>query len=186
MTSKILPTRLPTGKETGLYLATDMGGTNLRTAAVHLLGDGRVGATVEKHEITHQLKPALVKPCLTGLPTELVAPQVGCPGHGQSRPTLQKGGGQTAINRGKVLAMGKGFDQSDVMGMDLKNLLEFGFKRKNLPIVVSAIINDNVSVILATGTNTAYIERASEMSKYKGPACDQMIHSTEWDAMGKA
>ncbi|KAF9368836.1 glucokinase, partial [Podila verticillata] len=35
-------TRLPTGKETGLYLAIDMGGTNLRTAAVHLLGDGQV------------------------------------------------------------------------------------------------------------------------------------------------
>ncbi|KAF8931304.1 hexokinase A, partial [Haplosporangium gracile] len=49
-------TRLPTGKETGLYLAIDMGGTNLRTAAVHLLGDGQVGVTMEKHEITHELK----------------------------------------------------------------------------------------------------------------------------------
>jgi hexokinase len=49
-------TRLPTGKETGLYLAIDMGGTNLRTAAVHLLGDGQVGVTMEKHEITEKLK----------------------------------------------------------------------------------------------------------------------------------
>ncbi|KAG0082843.1 hexokinase A, partial [Podila epicladia] len=49
-------TRLPTGKETGLYLAIDMGGTNLRTAAVHLLGDGQVGVTMEKHEITQELK----------------------------------------------------------------------------------------------------------------------------------
>ncbi|KAF9319629.1 hypothetical protein BG003_008585 [Podila horticola] len=108
-----------------------MGGTNLRTAAVHLLGDGRVGATVEKHEIAHQLKPALVKPCLTGLPTELVAPQ-------------------TLVSHAYVS------------------------------------LSTKVSVILATGTNTAYIERASEVSKFKGPACDQMIHSTEWDAMGKA
>lgn len=49
-------TRLPTGKETGLYLAIDLGGTNLRTAAVHLLGDGQVGVTMEKHEITEELK----------------------------------------------------------------------------------------------------------------------------------
>jgi hexokinase len=49
-------TRLPTGQETGLYLAIDMGGTNLRTAAVHLLGDGKVGVTMEKHEITQELK----------------------------------------------------------------------------------------------------------------------------------
>lgn len=97
--------------------------------------------------------------------------------------------------------MGKGFDLSDVMGKDLKDLLEDGFKRKKLPIVVSAIINDTVGtlvshayvspstkigVILATGTNAAYIERASEVSKYNGPDCDQMILNTEWDAMGKA
>lgn len=97
--------------------------------------------------------------------------------------------------------MGKGFDLSDVMGKDLKDLLEEGFARKNLPVTVSAIINDTVGtlvshayvspstkigVILATGTNAAYIERASEVSKYNGPACDQMILNTEWDAMGKA
>jgi hexokinase len=97
--------------------------------------------------------------------------------------------------------MGKGFDLSDVMGKDLKDLLEGGFARKNLPVTVSAIINDTVGtlvshayvspstkigVILATGTNAAYIERASEVSKYNGPACDQMILNTEWDAMGKA
>ncbi|KAF9122268.1 hexokinase A [Linnemannia schmuckeri] len=39
--------RLPTGQEAG---------TNLRTAAVHLLGDGKVGITMEKHEITQELK----------------------------------------------------------------------------------------------------------------------------------
>ncbi|KAF9122267.1 glucokinase [Linnemannia schmuckeri] len=93
--------------------------------------------------------------------------------------------------------MGKGFDLSDVMGKDLKDLLETGFARKNLPVTVSAIINDTSrtptsrpqprsAVILATGTNATYIQRASEVSKYNGPACDQMIFNSEWDAMGKA
>ncbi|KAG0027046.1 glucokinase [Podila clonocystis] len=199
-------TRLPTGKETGLYLAIDMGGTNLRTAAVHLLGDGQVGVTMEKHEITHQLKTGTgqamfdwIADCTSSL-LKSVALDMGNADL-QMGVTFSFALHQTAINRGKVLAMGKGFDLSDVMGKDLKDLLEDGFKRKNLPIVISAIINDTVGtlvshayvspstkigVILATGTNAAYIERASEVSKYKGPACDQMILNTEWDAMGKA
>ncbi|KAG9320010.1 hypothetical protein KVV02_003115 [Mortierella alpina] len=199
-------TRLPTGKETGLYLAIDMGGTNLRTAAVHLLGDGQVGVTMEKHEITHELKTGTgeamfdwIADCTAAL-LKSVALDMGN-AELQMGVTFSFAIQQTAVNRGKVLAMGKGFDLSDVMGKDLKDLLEGGFARKNLPVTVSAIINDTVGtlvshayvspstkigVILATGTNAAYIERASEVSKYNGPACDQMILNTEWDAMGKA
>ncbi|KAF9557822.1 glucokinase [Mortierella alpina] len=199
-------TRLPTGKETGLYLAIDMGGTNLRTAAVHLLGDGQVGVTMEKHEITQELKTGTgeamfdwIADCTAAL-LKSVALDMGN-AELQMGVTFSFAIQQTAINRGKVLAMGKGFDLSDVMGKDLKDLLEGGFARKNLPVTVSAIINDTVGtlvshayvspstkigVILATGTNAAYIERASEVSKYSGPACDQMILNTEWDAMGKA
>ncbi|KAF9321575.1 hexokinase A [Podila horticola] len=199
-------TRLPTGKETGLYLAIDMGGTNLRTAAVHLLGDGQVGVTMEKHEITQELKTGTgeamfnwIADCLASLLKTVAVDMGNADLH--MGVTFSFAIHQTAINRGNVLAMGKGFDLSDVMGKDLKDLLEDGFKRKKLPIVVSAIINDTVGtlvshayvspstkigVILATGTNAAYIERASEVSKYNGPDCDQMILNTEWDAMGKA
>ncbi|KAF9116346.1 glucokinase [Mortierella sp. AM989] len=199
-------TRLPTGQETGLYLAIDMGGTNLRTAAVHLLGDGQVGVTMEKHEITEKLKTGTgeamfdwIADCTAAL-LKGVALDMG-DSELQMGVTFSFAIQQTAINRGKVLAMGKGFNLSDVMGHDLKDLLEDGFTRKNLNVKVSAIINDTVGtlvshayvspstkigVILATGTNAAYIERASEVSKYNGPACDQMILNTEWDAMGKA
>ncbi|KAF8928550.1 hypothetical protein EDD21DRAFT_360817 [Dissophora ornata] len=199
-------TRLPAGHETGLYLAIDMGGTNLRTAAVHLLGDGQVGVTMEKHEITNELKTGTgeamfdwIADC-TALLLKTVALDMG-DAELQMGVTFSFAIQQTAINRGKVLAMGKGFDLSDVMGKDLKDLLENGFARKGLNVKVSAIINDTVGtlvshayvspttkigVILATGTNAAYIERATEVSKYNGPACDQMILNTEWDAMGKA
>ncbi|KAF9325030.1 hexokinase A [Linnemannia elongata] len=199
-------TRLPTGEETGLYLAIDMGGTNLRTAAVHLLGDGKVGVTMEKHEITQELKTGTgeamfdwIADCTASLLKTVAVDMGNADLH--MGVTFSFALHQTAVNRGKVLAMGKGFDLSDVMGKDLKDLLETGFARKNLPVTVSAIINDTVGtlvshayispstkigVILATGTNAAYIERAAEVSKYTGPACDQMILNTEWDAMGKA
>ncbi|KAF9120994.1 hexokinase A [Mortierella sp. 14UC] len=184
-------TRLPTGQETGLYLAIDMGGTNLRTAAVHLLGDGKVGVTMEKHEITQELKTGTGEAMFDWI-ADCIASLL---------KTVAVDMGQTAVNRGKVFAMGKDFDLSDVMGKDLKDLLETGFTRNNLPVTVSAIINDTVGtlvshayispstkigVILATGTNAAYIECASEVFKYNGPACDQMILNTEWGAMGKA
>ncbi|KAI8599346.1 hypothetical protein EDD21DRAFT_324524 [Dissophora ornata] len=199
-------TRLPTGKETGLYLAIDMGGTNLRTAAVHLLGDGQVGVTMEKHEITQELKTGTgqamfdwIADCTASLLKNVAVDMGDADLH--MGVTFSFAIQQTAVNRGTVLAMGKGFDLSDVMGKDLKDLLEGGFARKSLPVVVSAIINDTVGtlvshayvspstkigVILATGTNAAYIERTSEVSKYSGPTCDQMILNTEWDAMGKA
>ncbi|KAG0225206.1 glucokinase [Actinomortierella wolfii] len=199
-------TRLPTGKETGLYLAIDMGGTNLRTAAVHLLGDGKTGVTMEKHEITHELKTGTGEAMFDWI-ADCTAQLLKTVAHDLGSSELHMGVTfsfalqQTAINRGKVIAMGKGFDLSDVIGKDLKDLLEGGFRRKGLPVVVSAIINDTVGtlvshayqtpstkigVILATGTNAAYIERASEVGKYNGPPCDQMILNTEWDAMGKA
>ncbi|KAG0365479.1 hypothetical protein BC939DRAFT_533920 [Gamsiella multidivaricata] len=199
-------THLPTGKETGLYLAIDMGGTNLRTAAVHLLGDGQVGVTMEKHEITQELKTGTgeamfdwIADCTATLLKNVAVDMGDSQLH--MGVTFSFALHQTAVNRGKVLAMGKGFDLSNVMGKDLKDLMEDGFKRKNVPVVVSAIINDTVGtlvshayvspstkigVILATGTNAAYIERACEVSKYEGPSCDQMILNTEWDAMGKA
>ncbi|KAK3814476.1 MAG: hypothetical protein J3Q66DRAFT_346565 [Benniella sp.] len=199
-------TRLPTGKETGLYLAIDMGGTNLRTAAVHLLGDGQVGVTMEKHEITEKLKTGSgeamfdwIADCTAAL-LKTVALDMG-DSELQMGVTFSFAIQQTAINRGKVLAMGKGFNLSDVIGKDLKDLLEDGFVRKNLNVKVSAIINDTVGtlvshayvspstkigVILATGTNAAYIERTSEVTKYNGPVCDEMILNTEWDAMGKS
>lgn len=38
-------TRLPTGEETGTFLALDLGGSTLRACAVDLLGNGQVNVT---------------------------------------------------------------------------------------------------------------------------------------------
>ena len=49
-------TRLPTGHETGTYLALDIGGSTLRVCAVELLGRGQVNVTEVKHLITDTLR----------------------------------------------------------------------------------------------------------------------------------
>lgn len=49
-------TRMPTGKETGTYLALDLGGSTLRVCAVCLLGEGQVKVTEVRKTISDQLR----------------------------------------------------------------------------------------------------------------------------------
>ncbi|CAM0136434.1 unnamed protein product [Umbelopsis sp. WA50703] len=49
-------TSLPTGNEVGTYMALDLGGTNLRVSAVHLLGNGQVEVFEVKRNATDELK----------------------------------------------------------------------------------------------------------------------------------
>src|SRR5438045_3600160 len=48
--------RLPTGMETGTYLALDLGGTHLRIAAVTLLGDGKSDIEQKQYVVPEKLK----------------------------------------------------------------------------------------------------------------------------------
>ncbi|KAK9704195.1 hypothetical protein K7432_010345 [Basidiobolus ranarum] len=199
-------TALPTGKETGTYLAIDLGGTNLRTAAVTLLGDGQVGVNMKKYAISKDIR--------TGTGDKLFDWIADCTAELLNDATLNIGTAnlhmgvtfsfaldQTAVDRGIVAKMGKGFDLTGVTGNDLKDLLESGFKRKGINnIIVSAIINDTVGtlvshayaspttrvgLILATGTNAAYLESGDKIAKYNGPAVEKMILNTEYSVMGK-
>lgn len=49
-------TRMPTGNETGTYLALDLGGSTLRVSAVQLLGNGQVKVTEVRRLITGTLR----------------------------------------------------------------------------------------------------------------------------------
>lgn len=46
----------PTGKETGDYLALDLGGTNLRVCLVTVQGDGKFELTQTKYRVTEEQK----------------------------------------------------------------------------------------------------------------------------------
>src|SRR5271156_3840934 len=53
--------RLPTGMETGTYLALDLGGTNFRIATVTLLGDGKTDVEQKQYIIPEELKTGTVE-----------------------------------------------------------------------------------------------------------------------------
>jgi hexokinase len=48
----------PTGKESGDYLAVDLGGTNLRVCHVSLEGEGKFQITQSKYRLTEEQKQA--------------------------------------------------------------------------------------------------------------------------------
>ncbi|URD93325.1 glucose homeostasis [Musa troglodytarum] len=137
---------LPTGEETGLFYALDLGGTNFRVLRVQLGGKERRVLKQEFEEVS--------------IP-----------------PLLMVGG-------------------SDV-GEDVVAELTRAIERQGLDMRVSALINDTVgtlaggryhdndvvaAVILGTGTNAAYVERAHAIPKWHGllPKSGEMVINMEW------
>lgn len=112
---------------------------------------------------------------------------------------------QLGINRGLLMRWTKGFDIDDAVGKDVCELLQVEIDALKLPVKVAALVNDTVGTLMArsytspgktgtllgaifgTGTNGAYVEKLSKISKLssvKGSTYDtstgEMIVNTEW------
>jgi hexokinase len=106
---------------------------------------------------------------------------------------------QTAINAGTLITWNKDFAASNVIGQDVVWLLQQELLERGINLRVCALANDTVGtmeaaayrfpetamgVILGTGTNAAYLEKASNVPKWAGPPCDDMVINTEWGNLG--
>ncbi|PPS09038.1 hypothetical protein GOBAR_AA11600 [Gossypium barbadense] len=184
---------LPTGNEKGLFYALDLGGTNFRVLRVLLGGkDGGIlkqqfkevsippnkmtGSSAELFDyIAAELAKFVAqeeddfKPT-SGRPREL--------GFTFSFPVMQ-----TSIASGTLLRWTKGFSIDETVGQDVVAELTKALERQGLEMRVSALVNDTVgtlaggkyanndvvvSVILGTGSNAAYVERAQAIPKWHG------------------
>lgn len=114
---------------------------------------------------------------------------------------------QMGINKGLLMRWTKGFDIEDAIGKDVCALLQKEIDALNLPVRVAALVNDTVGTLMArsytspgrtgtllgaifgTGTNGAYVEDLSRVSKMTSGASEvgefdkstgQMIINTEW------
>ncbi|RWR78242.1 hexokinase-1-like protein isoform X1 [Cinnamomum micranthum f. kanehirae] len=198
---------LPTGDEKGLFYALDLGGTNFRVLRVQLGGkEGRVG----KQEFTEvSIPPRLMTGTSDELfdyiATEL-AKFVGAEGEdfhvsvGRQRElgfTFSFPVKQTSISSGTVIKWTKGFSIDDAVGEDVVAELTKAMERKGLDMRVAALVNDTIgtlaggryydndvtiAVILGTGTNAAYVERAHAIPKWHGllPKSGEMVINMEW------
>jgi hexokinase len=109
---------------------------------------------------------------------------------------------QIGINKGTLIRWTKGFDIADAIGQDVCALLQKEIDLLRLPVKVAALVNDTVGTLMArsytspgktstllgaifgTGTNGAYVEKLSKITKPMEGDYDastgEMVVNTEW------
>ncbi|KAG0152504.1 hypothetical protein CROQUDRAFT_649931 [Cronartium quercuum f. sp. fusiforme G11] len=200
----------PTGKEVGPYLAVDLGGTNLRVCHVELEGDGKFEITQAKYKLTEEQKQQdgeklfdFCAECLHKFIYDQYADENGnlelqeeiALGFTFSYPCIQK-----RIDHGELLRWTKGFGNPNVEGHDVGEIFARALKRHNVPIKLTALINDTtgtliassyvdpttrIGVIFGTGCNAAYMEKIANIPKVAHlglPPDAEMAINCEWGA----
>ncbi|KAJ3227582.1 glucokinase [Clydaea vesicula] len=151
---------LPTGEETGTYLALDLGGTNLRVCQVYLKGKGVIKMKQKKFKISDEIKKAsgthlfdFVADCIKIFLDE----------YNLSNDNLKMGFTFSFPVEQKSIG-------SDTVG--------------TLILQAYRDAQTRIGVILGTGTNAAYVENLKNIPKWKGqvPEGGKMIINTEWGA----
>jgi hexokinase len=112
---------------------------------------------------------------------------------------------QVGINKGYLIRWTKGYDLKDAIGKDICALLQDEIDALGLPVKVAALVNDTVGTLMAraytspgktgtllggifgTGTNGAYVEKLSKVTKMSeyteadyNKSTGMMIVNTEW------
>ncbi|CAI8619739.1 unnamed protein product [Vicia faba] len=198
---------LPTGDEEGLYYALDLGGTNFRVLRVHLGGKDKGVINQEFDEVS--IPPHLMTGSSEGLFDFIAAalakfvesePEGFHPPPGRQRElgfTFSFPVKQTSISSGTLIKWTKGFSIDDTVGEDVVGELTKSLEKIGLDLRVAALVNDTIgtlaggrfynqdviaAVILGTGTNAAYVERAHAIPKWHGlmPKSGDMVINMEW------
>ncbi|KAL2757802.1 hypothetical protein ACRALDRAFT_2025516 [Sodiomyces alcalophilus JCM 7366] len=158
-------TALPNGKEKGVYLAVDLGGTNFRVCSVRLNGDSTFKLTYNKVAVPKELMTAEKAEHLFGF----LAKQIEIFMHEHHKDEFESIRSQTnkdeeifhlgftfsypvkqlAINKGTLIRWTKGFDIPDAIGKDVCVLLQTELDKLHLPVRVAALVNDTVGTLLA-------------------------------------
>ncbi|CAM0908234.1 unnamed protein product [Alopecurus aequalis] len=200
---------LPTGDETGLFYALDLGGTNFRVLRVQLGGKDRrvVDSESEQVSIPKEIMHGTTEELFDFIAARLsnfVAKEGGKfrLQNGRKREigfTFSFPVKQTSIDSGILIKWTKGFAVSGTAGKDVVACLNAAMERQGLDMRVSALVNDTVgtlagarywdedvmvAVILGTGTNACYIERTDCIPKLRllEPVAGNTIINTEWGA----
>ena len=198
---KMIPsfvTGLPSGAETGCFWAVDMGGSNLRVLQVDLAGGGVM-------HITRELRVPIPAEVATGPGAalfDLVAASLREAGAGSGSVvgfTFSFPVAQTAVDEGTLIEWTKGFSAAGVQGKEVMGLLAEACARAGLSYQLVALVNDTVGtllasayrdptsrigVILGTGSNAAYCERTTRVSKWHGAPTASMVINCEWGGFG--
>lgn len=197
---------LPNGSEEGLFYALDLGGTNFRVLRVQLAGKDKRVVKRESREISippHLMSGSAAE--LFGFIASALAKFVADEGHNKVLDGKQRELGftfsfpvrQSSIASGTLIKWTKAFAIDDAVGEDVVVELQTAMEKQGVDMRVSALINDTVGtlaagsyndenvvigVILGTGSNAAYVEKADAIPKLEGelPKSGNMVINTEW------
>ncbi|KAL8489725.1 hypothetical protein ACS0TY_025080 [Phlomoides rotata] len=197
---------LPTGDENGLFYALDLGGTNFRVMRMQLGGkDTPIKQEFDEVSIPPHLMVGSSHELFDFIAGAL-AKFVATEGEGFHLPpgrqrelgfTFSFPVRQLSLTSGTLIKWTKGFLIEDAVGEDVVGELTKALERVGIDMRVTALVNDTVgtlaggryingdviaAVILGTGTNAAYVERAHAIPKWQGllPKSGEMVINMEW------
>ncbi|KAK8090395.1 hexokinase [Apiospora hydei] len=171
---------IPTGREKGVFLAVDLGGTNCRVCSVKLHGDGTYSLVQTKYPIP---RPLTVNPSYKPL-FRFIAEKIrdfleehpeadihnGDPGADLPHPrredfrklgfTFSFTYEQHSLAKGSVMFWDKGWDIPEAIGRDPCEMLQEGLDELEVPVLVVALANDSVGTLL-TRAYTSSQDRTS-------------------------
>ncbi|EGV66230.1 glucokinase [Yamadazyma tenuis] len=188
-------TDIPTGKERGLFLAGDLGGTNFRVCSIYLNGDHSFDLKQSKFKIPLDLMTnSTAEDLFSYLATKVDAflDEHHKEFRAEGSEILKLGFtfsfpvNQTALNKGTLIRWTKGFDLPDCVDKDVVELLQTHLDNLKANVKVAALANDTVGTLLSraysnnssqsktntivgaifgTGTNGAYFETFDKIPK---------------------
>jgi hexokinase len=193
---------LPTGDEKGTYYALDLGGTNFRVLRVQLEGGRIMNPNITEASIPPDLMSGTTEELFDFIASKLDA-FVQSEGDGLQTPSGERELGftfsfpmkQSSVSSGILVKWTKGFQIEDTIGKDIGLCLQQAISQKGLNMQVVALVNDTVgalararyydedvmaAVIIGTGTNACYVERADAITKCQLAKSGSMVINMEW------
>lgn len=193
------------GTEEGLYLALDLGGTNFRLLLLELAHGAPVRQEVKRYYIESELRVGSAIPlfdylaeCVSDFVIAQGLQDVELPlGFTFSFPTVQH-----SLDVGILVTWTKTFNCPDAVNKDAVGLLKEALGRRgDTKVKVVAVLNDTtgtlvqgstldpntaIGLILGTGSNACYLERADRVEHWETERHGerQVIIDIEWGAFG--
>ncbi|XP_049881505.1 hexokinase HKDC1-like [Pectinophora gossypiella] len=195
---------LPDGTEEGLFLALDLGGTNFRVLVLELRGGQLVREDVRQYHINDALRLGPGEDLFNFL-ADCVLDFVRSDGMENEELSLgftfsfpMK---QHSILSGELVTWTKSFKCGGMGGVDVSALLQRCLDERGLKVIVRVLLNDTtgtlvagaqqdpacgIGVILGTGSNGCYMERASRVTHWETShdRVTDVCIDVEWGAFG--
>ncbi|XP_076916080.1 hexokinase-3-like [Bidens hawaiensis] len=198
--------KLPDGSESGIYYALHVGGTNFRILRIQLGGQKSIiGHDVERKPIPPHLMTRTSEEFFDFIALSLKEFVEKKEDNSQISQIKGKDLGftfsfpvkQTSVSSGTLIKWTKGFSIDDMVEKDVVECLKKALSRRGLDMNVAALVNDSVgtlavghfydkdtvaAVVIGTGTNACYLERADAVIKCQGllTTSGGMVINMEW------